>query len=81
MRMYAITLSLLADVFWTASRGRCARGRPPIFTAETSGRFIEDVGLTDSHPLCREHDPNGRACTRIVLIHIQYFVDLNDLRS
>jgi len=28
MRMYAITLSLQADVFWTVSRGRCAGGRP-----------------------------------------------------
>jgi hypothetical protein len=28
MRMYAITLSLLVDVFWTVSIGLCAGGLP-----------------------------------------------------
>jgi hypothetical protein len=43
-------------------------GGSPIFTVGKSGRFIEDVGLGGSHRLCREHDPGGGACTRIVLI-------------
>jgi len=85
MRMYAITLSLLADVFCTASSGRCSSrgvgGSSPIFTAVKSGRFIEDVGVTGSHPLCREHDPDGCACRRIVLIQSGIFVDLVVLRS
>ena len=28
MRMYSITVSFLAYVFWTVSSGRCAGGRP-----------------------------------------------------
>jgi hypothetical protein len=44
------------------------QGASPIVAVETSDRFIADVELTGLHRLYRQHDPNGSARARVVLI-------------